>query len=136
MNETAAGVAVKTKERNQSTAHDAIGKMLVAEFCFQVISKKTTNFGERWLLRAPESARLEAQLGVYRICFHASEKCDGVNENAENNFPTNRAPHCFNTDEKSAVRAFLEKMIGKPVKTRAKRKGDDALTTGINLKLF
>lgn len=131
MKQAAAELSVKTKERKQSTPQEQIGKILVAEFGFQIISKKTTNFGERWLLRAPENARLEAQLGVYRICFYASEKSDNVDENAENNFPTNRAPHCFNTDEKSAVRAFLEKTIGKPVKISARRKRDDVLAARI-----
>ena len=132
MKQTAAELSVKAKERKHSTAQEQIGKMLVAEFCFQLISKKTTNFGERWLLRAPENARLEAQLGVYRICFYAIEATDAVDENASNNFPTNRAPHCFNTDEKSSVRAFLEKTIGKPIKPSLKRKRGDVLTARID----
>ena len=103
--------AVEVKERKHASAQELIRRMLVESFLFQPISKRATSFGERLVLRAPE-AGVEAQLGVYRVCFYF----DGA---AERNLPTKRAPLCFDTEQRNDVRAFLEKIFGKPVKKNA-----------------
>lgn len=111
--------AVEVKERKQASAQELIRRMLVNDFLFQSVSKRATSFGERILLRSPE-AKVEAQLGVYRICFYLNET-EPQEELASGNLPTKRAPRCFDTDERSLIKEFLIRVVGKPVgkKSRA-----------------
>lgn len=94
------------------SAQEQICKMLTNDFAFKSVSTKLTGFGERLLLRC--EAGLEAQLGVYRVCFYASES------NAENKFPTARQPRCFDTDQRIEIKSFLEKYLGVQVKAKKK----------------
>lgn len=89
------------------SAQEQIRKLLINDFAFKLISTKETGFGERLRLRCDEG--LEAQLGVYRICFYAAE----LPQIAEGKtFPTTRQPLCFDTDHRSEIKLFLEKAVG------------------------
>ena len=111
---------VEVKERKQASAQELIRRMLVDNFLFQPVSTRATSFGERILLRSAED-KVEAQLGVYRVCFYLNENGE---EAAADNLPTKRAPRCFGTEERSLIREFLERVIGKPLskKERARSK--------------
>ncbi len=105
--------AVEVKERKQASAQELIRRVLVDDFLFQPVSKRATSFGERILLRSPE-ANVEAQLGVYRVCFYLNETKAGE-DFAVNSLPTKRAPRCFDTDQRSLIKEFLIRVLGKPV---------------------
>ncbi|MDQ4119973.1 MAG: hypothetical protein M3209_00715 [Acidobacteriota bacterium] len=109
--------AVEVKERKQASAQELIRRMLVNDFLFQSISKRATSFGERILLHSPE-ARVEAHLGVYRVCFYLNETTE--QEPAANNLPTKRVPRCFDTDQRSLIKEFLIRVVGKPVSKKGR----------------
>lgn len=96
------------------SAQEQIRKMLEKEFAFEFVSKKSTNFGERWLLRCTQ-ANLEAQLGVHRICFYTCElkanDAEISNIQVQGDSLSAIRPLCFDTDGRSDVRAFLQKTL-------------------------
>lgn len=111
---------VEVKERKQASAQELLRRMLVDNFLFQPVSTRATSFGERILLRSPE-AKVEAQLGVYRVCFYLNET-DSGEEIVASSLPTKRAPRCFGTEERSLIREFLERAVGKPLSKKARAK--------------
>jgi hypothetical protein len=97
---------------------EQIRKLLINDFGFELISTKLTGFGERILLRAENG--LEAQLGVYRVCFYGGAVTKTEETEQKSDFPAARHPLCFDIDHKSEIKSYLEKKLG--VKEKPKRK--------------
>lgn len=93
------------------SAQQQLRKVLEKNYGFEFVSMKATGFGERWHMRCNE-AGIEAQIGAHRICFYACslEKSE-VDASLQNNLPTTLRPLCFDTDEKTNIRLFLEKIL-------------------------
>ena len=115
------------------TAQEQIRKMLEKEFAFEFVSKKSTNFGERWLMRCTQ-ANLEAQLGVHRICFYTSalrtDAAETSNIQVQDDSLSAVRPLCFDTDGRSDVRAFLQKTL-KVTKISSKISAQKTLFAGV-----
>lgn len=97
-------------------AQEQIRKILINDFGFKLISTKATGFGERWLLRSENG--LEAQLGVYRVCFYGGKFVQSEDGSNGHSFPDARQPLCFDTDQKSNILSFLEQKLGVRVKVK------------------
>ena len=113
---------VEVKVRKQASAQELIRRMLVDDFLFQSVSTRSTSFGERMLLRSPED-NVEAQLGVYRICFYLNDDENGENS-SQNNLPTKRAPRCFDTDHRGLIKEYLIRVVGPPVGKKGRAKSN------------
>lgn len=111
---------VEVKERKQASAQELVRRTLVDDFLFQPISTRQTSFGERILLRSPES-NVEAHLGVYRVCFYLNEIGE---EPAADNSPTKRTPRCFHTDHRGLIKEYLIRVLGKPVGKKGRGKSN------------
>lgn len=94
------------------SAQQQLRKILEKQFGFMFVSSKATVFGERWRMRC-EDAGIEAQLGAHRICFYAiKSEINQADEPAINlGLPDTSRPLCFDTDEKTNIRIFLEKTL-------------------------
>lgn len=114
--------AVEVKVRKQASAQELIRRMLVDDFLFQSVSSRATSFGERMLLRSP-GANVEAQLGVYRVCFYLNDTETGENS-SPNNLPTKRAPRCFDTDHRGSIKEYLIRVVGQPVGKKGRAKSN------------
>lgn len=90
------------------SAQQQLRKVLEKTYGFEFISAKATGFGERWQMRSLDGG-IEAQLGAHRICFYAFKS--EVQSDVQNNLPTPARPLCFDTDEKTNIRLFLEKIL-------------------------
>lgn len=110
---------VEVKERKQASAQELVRRTLVDDFLFQPISTRQTSFGERILLRSPES-NVEAHLGVYRVCFYLNE----IGEGSADDLPTKRAPRCFHTDHRGLIKEYLIRVLGKPVGKKGRAKSN------------
>lgn len=94
------------------SAQQQLRKILEKQYGFEFVSVKATVFGERWLMRCKD-AGIEAQLGAHRTCFYGvnSEINKSDEPKTAINLPDTSRPLCFDTDEKTHIRAFLEKTL-------------------------
>ncbi len=93
------------------SAQQQLRKVLEKNYGFEFVSAKATGFGERWQMRCLD-AGLEAQLGAHRVCFYAANFDNNEAETiVQSNLPTTARPLCFDIDEKTNIRTFLEKIL-------------------------
>lgn len=107
-------------------AQEQIRKLLINDFGFELISTKLTGFGERILLRAENG--LEAQLGVYRVCFYGGAVAKADETEQKSDFPAARHPLCFDVDHKTEIKSYLEKKLGARVKPKRRTRNNNAPT--------